>query len=544
MPRIKDLQNYTGALNRADIFFAVDGNSFSRGMSMSGQQVHTLCKGIDGKNIELRSNNTHIQWRWEGDSTWANLIAVSSLKGEDGKELEIRVQAGYIQTRLTGGTWSNLIDLESLKGPKGNDAVNPDFTFQVNALAPDATPTSDISGTYPNLTVTLGLPKGHDAALPNFTFQVDALTADATPTSSISGTYPNLLVTLGIPKGHDAALPAFTFETEKGNPGTNPDVSVTGSYPDLNLKFRIPEGLRGDQGKPLVVLANGNYGNWDELSADYVDSGVTASATVDIENATVSFTESATRENLNTGEKVPALFGKIKKWFSDFGALAWKTKVDYQSDIDNLPTLVTSTDINNAINTHNTDNESHSDIRASLTTLQQNALTALRVHEGTGISVTQESDGSITLSADVDAEIFVTVTELPETGLANKIYLLPKSEGQVRDILDEYIWINNNWELIGSVSIDLTNYCKKPESSVVILQMDHWVNEEAKWVYKYEHADLKNTSVVWLTPSHNSEEDYTDAGVYSLGETQNGYFEIYARNQPIDDLTIGISIIN
>jgi len=69
MPRIKDLQNYTGALNRSDIFFAVDGNSFSRGMSMSGQQVHTLCKGIDGKNIELRSNSTYIQWCWEGDST-------------------------------------------------------------------------------------------------------------------------------------------------------------------------------------------------------------------------------------------------------------------------------------------------------------------------------------------------------------------------------------------------------------------------------------------------------------------------------------------
>lgn len=394
MPRIKDLQNYTGALNRADIFFAVDGNSFSRGMSMSGQQVHTLCKGIDGKNIELRSNNTHIQWRWEGDSTWANLIAVSSLKGEDGKELEIRVQAGYIQTRLTGGTWSNLIDLESLKGPKGNDAVNPDFTFQVNALAPDATPTSDISGTYPNLTVTLGLPKGHDAALPHFTFQVNALAADATPTSSITGTYPNLLVTLGIPKGHDAALPAFTFETEKGNPGTNPDVSVTGSYPDLNLKFKIPEGLRGDQGKPLVVLANGNYGNWDELSADYVDSGVAASATVDIENATVNFTESATRENLNTGEKVPVLFGKIKKWFSDFGALAWKTKVDYQSDIDNLPTIPTQTSeltnnsgfttassVTSKINAHNSDETAHSDIRTRISEIESNHYNQLQSDE-------------------------------------------------------------------------------------------------------------------------------------------------------------------
>lgn len=366
MPRIKDLSNYTGALNRSDIFFVVDGNSFSRGMSLSGQQVFTMCKGIDGKNIELRATASFIQWRQEGDTSWANLISVSELKGADGKELEIRAQAGYIQTRLTGGTWSNLIELTDLKGDKGDPADNPNLTFVISALAWDAAPTANVTGVYPDLTVSLGIPKGKDASLPVFTFNISALEWNETPTASVSGTYPNLIVALGIPKGKDAALPVFTTNAIKGNPGENPEVSVSGDYPNIELQFKIPAGERGLQGKPLVVLPNGNYGNWDEDLQSYVDSGVEASATVDLENVPVNFTEAATRETINTGETVPTVFGKLKKWFSDLGALAWKTKVDYQNDIDNLPTLLTSTDINNAVNTHNTSDIAHNDIRVAV----------------------------------------------------------------------------------------------------------------------------------------------------------------------------------
>jgi hypothetical protein len=39
--------------------------------------------GVDGKNIELQTTATHIQWRVVG-GTWANLIALSELKGAKG----------------------------------------------------------------------------------------------------------------------------------------------------------------------------------------------------------------------------------------------------------------------------------------------------------------------------------------------------------------------------------------------------------------------------------------------------------------------------
>lgn len=40
--------------------------------------------GVDGKNIELQNNGEYIQWRFVGSETWANLVALSELKGAKG----------------------------------------------------------------------------------------------------------------------------------------------------------------------------------------------------------------------------------------------------------------------------------------------------------------------------------------------------------------------------------------------------------------------------------------------------------------------------
>ena len=58
-------------------------------------------------------------------------------------------------------------------------------------------------------------------------------------------------------------------------------------------------------------------------------------------------------------------------------------------------------------------------------------------------------------SAKKGAKIEV-VTELPETGEANVIYLVPKQDTSDNDVFDEYIWINDDWELIGSTDIDIS----------------------------------------------------------------------------------------
>lgn len=50
------------------------------------------------------------------------------------------------------------------------------------------------------------------------------------------------------------------------------------------------------------------------------------------------------------------------------------------------------------------------------------------------------------------------VQELPETGVNNILYLVPKTASQTNNVYDEYVYANNNFEKIGDTQIDLTNY--------------------------------------------------------------------------------------
>lgn len=57
--------------------------------------------------------------------------------------------------------------------------------------------------------------------------------------------------------------------------------------------------------------------------------------------------------------------------------------------------------------------------------------------------------------AEISFEMFIVVDTLPETGEKNKIYLVPGTGGT----FDEYFWnINEQWDKIGEVKIDLSNY--------------------------------------------------------------------------------------
>ena len=51
------------------------------------------------------------------------------------------------------------------------------------------------------------------------------------------------------------------------------------------------------------------------------------------------------------------------------------------------------------------------------------------------------------------------VEELPEVGDPTVLYLLEKEDPETGDYYDEYLWIDDAWELIGTTQIDLSDYC-------------------------------------------------------------------------------------
>lgn len=58
------------------------------------------------------------------------------------------------------------------------------------------------------------------------------------------------------------------------------------------------------------------------------------------------------------------------------------------------------------------------------------------------------------IASMVDTSIFIIADELPATGDPQKIYLVPDGEGG----FIEYHWTGDNWDPIGVVEIDLSNY--------------------------------------------------------------------------------------
>jgi hypothetical protein len=99
--------------------------------------------GIDGREVELRNNATHIQWRYAGTEVWTDLVELTDISGTNGidgtngREVELRNSGTYIQWKYTDDlVWINLVELETLKGAPGDSLgeVNVGTTTNVSGL--------------------------------------------------------------------------------------------------------------------------------------------------------------------------------------------------------------------------------------------------------------------------------------------------------------------------------------------------------------------------------------------------------------------------
>ena len=69
--------------------------------------------------------------------------------------------------------------------------------------------------------------------------------------------------------------------------------------------------------------------------------------------------------------------------------------------------------------------------------------------------------------ADISGFHAEIVSELPETGKTNILYLVAKSEAASGDGYDEYLYINGAWERVGSTDIDLSGYVQASEMHAI-----------------------------------------------------------------------------
>ena len=125
----------------------------------------TKASGTDGREVELQAGSEYIQWRYKGAESWANLIAISALKGLDGATWftgdEVSATNSttsvanakngdlYLNTstydifKNNNGTWEKVGNIKGADGAKGEPGATG-----VGIKSVEKTGTSDLVDTY------------------------------------------------------------------------------------------------------------------------------------------------------------------------------------------------------------------------------------------------------------------------------------------------------------------------------------------------------------------------------------------------------------
>ena len=77
-----------------------------------------------------------------------------------------------------------------------------------------------------------------------------------------------------------------------------------------------------------------------------------------------------------------------------------------------------------------------------------------------------EVEQKINSAGHITRKVLGSASQLPSTGVDNVIYMAPKSDSEAdNDIYNEYMWINNKYEIIGNSKVDLSDYVKYEDIS-------------------------------------------------------------------------------
>lgn len=209
--------------------------------------------------------------------------------------------------------------------------------------------------------------------------------------------------------------------------------------------------------------------------------------------------------------------------------------VDKINNADTTPTkdstnLVLSGGVKDAIDSLNADFDTDlATINSSITNLSDEIDNIVNVEIGDQLKASiidnlTSSDTEKALSArqgkilkeliDNLANLQITVVDtLPTTGESNIIYLI-KKVGTGTDIHDEYVYVEGNWEKIGTTDVDLTNYYTKTQVDSIKDTLDNKISNNTLSITNIttngsitpENLKIQKNGVDLLDPWNGSRE--------------------------------------
>lgn len=217
--------------------------------------------GADGREIELLKGATHIQWRYVGETSWNNLVALADLKGANGKEVQLQKTSTHIQWRLTDGSWANLVALSDLKGESGVGISNIAKTNTSGKV--DTYTITLTNGTTKTFTVTNGDdgdqgPPGNSIIISN---KQESAAAGGTNVLTFSdGT------TLNIKNGSDGNSVTITNLNQNNSAGGTSTITFSDGK-----KLDIKNGEDGDDGKSVELQKTSSHIQWRQTNGNWTN---------------------------------------------------------------------------------------------------------------------------------------------------------------------------------------------------------------------------------------------------------------------------------
>lgn len=113
------------------------------------------------------------------------------------------------------------------------------------------------------------------------------------------------------------------------------------------------------------------------------------------------------------------------------------------------------------------------------------------------------------------------VEQLPTTGRTDTIYLLPATSQEVGNYYEEYLYISNSWELIGTTKVDLTGYATET-----------WVNNQiANFLTQSQIETLINNAISQIeVPTKTSELENDSGYITGFVNVPSTKLSVYANN--------------
>lgn len=219
----KDLTQYE-SVNTLNGVTSLPGLQVSGNTQKLVRVAISALKGTDGKQLEMSSSSTAIQWRYVGDTLWNTLVSLSLLKGE--KVMLRKGNPGIEWKYENDENWQTLVPLsdlffsyEELTDEQKQEISKKPILSAVEATAGDTASGSFVSDGLdtdgnPKYKLVVVLPKG-DKGNPGDTGKTPVLEAGTVttlePTQSVTAELvangtdasgnPKYKLNLGIPRG-------------------------------------------------------------------------------------------------------------------------------------------------------------------------------------------------------------------------------------------------------------------------------------------------------------------------------------------------------